>query len=427
MKLNLTTIFCAIIFMMAMSCSKEFDQEVLSDATEQYGIMSKSIEVCPLNDSIIPYPEKDRQTLKRENDVYGSSNSIHDDIYSLRDLPVNIIVKENIMGGGRFLTTQGTDQKIIFSNRKDNDKNQQFYIKVMPATTGIPYMIYSMQSNTPISIGHYTTDPDTPVLYLKGDDSSSWGASWDFYTGAEDGYLVIKNNDIMGGGPNYWDMYNLVIEASNGEVKLSKYIGLGTQEFEIAPLETFSIQSIEFINDASAVVTQKPSKVLKDSFSNFGPVEQNYTLQISETVTETSSFTDKTSISLNISTSFKTKVPFLVEGEISTSLTSGYDYTYGESSSSTRTISRTYPVNIPSMYSAELSVALFEDTIDMNYIAVCKGDNSGRIIELKGVWQGVSVSQGNATLKLTPLNENGKAASKTFIYNEDTASWDQIL
>ena len=79
------------------------------------------------------------------------------------------------------------------------------------------------------------------------------------------------------------------------------------------------------------------------------------------------------------------------------------------------------------MYSAELSVALFEDTIDMNYIAVCKGDNSGRIIELKGVWQGVSVSQGNATLKLTPLNENGKAVSKTFIYNEDTATWDQIL
>ena len=67
----------------------------------------------------------------------------------------------------RFWTINDAISKYIIY-RKDNDKNQQFYIKVMPATTGIPYMIYSMQSNTPISIGHYTTDPDTPVLYLKG-------------------------------------------------------------------------------------------------------------------------------------------------------------------------------------------------------------------------------------------------------------------
>ena len=144
-------------------------------------------------------------------------------------------------------------------------------------------------------------------------------------------------------------------------------------------------------------------------------------MQISEEVTETSNFTEKSAMSLNISTTFSISVPAVVEGQISTSVTTSVEHTYSESSSVKRSISRSYPVKIPAMYHADLSVTLFDDVIDMNYVATCKGVESGRIIKISGIWHGVSVSQGEATLNLTPLNE--RSSAQTFIFDENKEAW----
>lgn len=139
MKMNVIKIgifvFAAIMF--AVSCTKELvTEQVINLLDEKCSPMTKSVDTTFCNDSILPYSEGERYDLSLK---YGlaRANSIYDDIYSLRDLPINIIVKENIQGGGRYLTTQGKGSEVVFSGRKD-DRSQQFYIKALPLTSGIP-------------------------------------------------------------------------------------------------------------------------------------------------------------------------------------------------------------------------------------------------------------------------------------------------
>lgn len=422
MKMNVIKIgiFVFAAIMLEVSCTKELvTEQAINLLDEQCSPMTKSVDTTFCNDSILPYPEGERYDLSLK---YGlaRANSIYDDIYSLRDLPINIVVKENIQGGGRYLTTQGKGGEVVFSGRKD-DRSQQFYIKALPLTSGIPYMIYSMSTETPMSVGYYKSAPDTPVLYMMDGTGSSWGASWDFYSGNIDGALVIKNNDIMEGGPNYWDMYNVVIGAAQNNVFLDKYNKLATQQFDLVPLEEFDVTAIEFINDATASFTQTPGKVLKDSYVNNSDIAQSYSLTISEEVTETSSFTHKGSISVSVSVGFKVKAPCIAEGTISTTGTTSYEVTYGETTTNRRTISRSYPVNIPARNRAQLTIALSDDTIDMNYVATCVGRDSGRIIQQYGTWQGVSVSQGDAILTIEPLN--ARASAQKYIFDEETELW----
>lgn len=342
-----------------------------------------------------------------------------DIIYELRDLPINIIVEENPQGG-RFLTTQGKSREVNFA-QYNKTVNQRFYIKTFPPSAGIKYQIISMQTNTPLGVGSYDKEPDVNILMTLPNDSDNWSAPWDFIPGKTEGTLVIINQHIMDGGPNYTNMYYVTIGAQKNKVLLSKYVNARNQEFLLAPIEDFTIQSIEFINDATALLSHKPSKILKDGYSNNGPVEQNFSLQISEEVTETSSFSNRSGVSVNVSTSFKVGCPIFAEGKITTSTTTSYEHTYGESSTIRRSISRQYPVKIPSMYRADLSVTLFEDKIDMNYIATCRGNESGRIIKLRGMWKGVSVSQGEAALTMTPLNS--RQAVINYIYDDTNKKW----
>ncbi|MGL5318671.1 MAG: aerolysin family beta-barrel pore-forming toxin [Bacteroidales bacterium] len=416
---NASIALLASVFLgIATSCSEHEFSEMLNKQNIQQEtlILRKTKSLIEGQDSIIQFKgERDKKAV-----VY-SNYSIWEDLYNIRELPINIIAKENIQGGGRFLTTQGAGSELTLEQH-NNNLNQKFYIKILPASTGIPYLIYSQATNTPLAIGAYSSTPNTKVLYaLPEKFTSYWGASWDFLQGSTDGFLAIENQDILGGGPNYWEMYNLAMKANNVKVTFDQYRGLGTQQFEIAPIETYQIQSIQYINDATATLSHKPKKVLFDGYKNNGPIMQKFTLQISEQVSETSSFTDKSSFSLNVSTTNKLKVPIFAEGSISTSITSSSEFSYSNSDSQSRQISRSYPVDIPAGHRADLTVTLFEDIINMDYIATCRGLDSGRIITIKGKWNGVSVSQSEATLDITPLN--GKNIVKSYIFNEKTNSW----
>lgn len=416
--------------MLVCSCVNEVvdlgtvtEVNAIIDDVSTNSIMTRSVNdsLTYNNDSILSYPMP--ESISRQAVTYASSSDIYSDIYGIRELPVNIVVRENILNAGRYLTSTGAGQEIRFSTPNNSD-SQKFYIKVLPASTGIPYQIYSYKENRPISVGYYSNDPDTHILFTTTSTNSTWGTSWDFYSGNLDGALVIKNNDIMDGGPNYWEMYNVVIGAERYTAYLGQYNGYATQQFDIVPLEEFEIKSLQFINDQTATYIQTPSKVLIDTYVNNTPIQQSYTLSVSEVITESSSFTHKGSVSLKVDTGFTVKAPYIAEGSIQTSVTTGYDITYGTSSTTQRTISHSYPITVPAGYKAELTIALSEDTIDMNYNATCQGVESGRTVQMKGVWHGVSVSQGDAYLNM--YNLSTRTAPETYIFNKVTQSWDRV-
>lgn len=121
-----------------------------------------------------------------------------------------------------------------------------------------------------------------------------------------------------------------------------------------------------------------PDIVYKDTYTNNGPIQQTHKFTISESYKETSSFQRKTSYNVNVTTSFKCKVPFVASGEIKTSVTEGQDFTYGDSEEHTKTINREYPVDVPAYHVAKLTLTLLKYNMDVEYIATCRGLTSGK-------------------------------------------------
>lgn len=217
--------------------------------------------------------------------------------------------------------------------------------------------------------------------------------------------FVIENQDYpeQGSSGYWWDIYYNVITVNDAKISFAKYNKSPRQEFQIIPVETFVIEEIKFNVDASSVLTRLPDILLKDNYSNNGPIDQTHKFTFTETVQETSNFNRKTSYNVNIATEIKAKVPFIASGQITTSTSFGQEYTYGKSETTTRVISREYPIIVPSYHKAEISLSLFQYNMDVEYIARCRGLTSGKLININGRWTGVDVVESDAVLNVTPL------------------------
>jgi len=274
---------------------------------------------------------------------------------------------------------------------------------------GIPYLIYSKNTNTYLKVGAYTSAPDVKILYADyTNSSSSFGASWDFRRGTySKNSFVIENQDLpeQGSSGNWMDIYYPAITVNDSKVSFSKYNNSPRQEFAIVPAEQFEIESIRYNIDASAVLEKMPDIVYKDNYTNDGPIEQSHKFTVTQSYKETSTFNRKTSYNVNVATEFKCKVPFVASGKITTSITEGQDFTYGKSEEEVITFNREYSVIVLPYYVATLTLTLFKYNMDVEYIATCRGLTSGRKLEIKGRWVGVDVVETDAVVKQTSLKD----------------------
>lgn len=394
------------------SCSS--DEEFISEQIETENVLTtRAIHV---KDSIIPF-EGNRDTLKRPVQFFTSSE-VKKEIDQLEDIPFYLQAQGN-SSSRQFLSVASAGTEVTVENYS-KQISQQFYIKAPSAITGIPYLIYSKATNTVLKVGAYTSDPNTKVLYADYTDSnSSFGASWDFRKGTySNNSFVIENQDLpqQGSSGNWMDIYYPAITVNDSKVSFSQYNNSPRQEFAIVPAEDFEVESIRYITDASAVLEQMPDIVYKDTYTNNGPIQQTHKFTISESYKETSNFQRKTSYNVNITTSFKCKVPFIASGEISTSVTEGQDFTYGDSEEHTKTINREYPIDVPAYHVAKLTLTLLKYNMDVEYVATCRGLTSGKKLEIRGRWTGIDVVETNAVVDVTPIN--GGKSTRVIITDE---------
>ncbi len=382
------------------SCSS--DEEFISKQIGMENVLAT--RTVNVEDSIIPFVGN-RDTLKRPIQLF-TSEEVRKEIDQLEDIPFYLQVQGN-SSSRQFLSATSAGTEITVENYNGKTE-QQFYIKVPSSVMGIPYLIYSKITNTVLKVGTYKSDPDTKVLYADYTDSnSSFGASWDFRKGTySKNSFVIENQDIpqQGSSGNWMDIYYPAITVNDSKVSFSQYNNSPRQEFVIVPAEDFEVESIRYITDASAILEQMPDIVYKDTYTNNGPIQQTHKFTISESYKETSSFQRKTSYNVNVTTSFKCKVPFVASGEIKTSVTEGQDFIYGDSEEHTKTINREYPVDVPAYHVAKLTLTLLKYNMDVEYIATCKGLTSGKKLEIRGRWVGIDVVETNAVADVTPIN-----------------------
>lgn len=420
-----THAFTMISAMMFFSCTSDTIFESFQE-TEENTFFTRSISISnDTTDEIIPLQGDSVLMRKRFNakKYANASSSTREELTQLDQIPIYLQIKGNT-SSKQFLNTIGEGRELTFEDFRSNDLSQQFYLKILPATSGIPYLIYSRKTNTPISIGSYSSNPDVKVVYAKNASSTSlFGASWDIYSGVySTASFVIENEDYprQGSSGNFYDIYYSVITANNSKVSLEKYSRSPRQEFSIIPVEDFTVESVTFNTDVSTL-SETPNTVFSDRFTNNGPIDQSHTFAITDSYKETSSYSKRTSYNINVSTKVKVKVPFIADGEITTSVSEGQDFTYGESEEKTISINRSYPIIVPAHYTAQMTLTLKKYTMNVDYCAVCVGSISGRRINIRGTWTGVDVQESDAVLNLTPIDSQN-SIKKSFVITEEMLS-----
>jgi hypothetical protein len=344
-------------------------------------------------------------TIEKPAQLRSSSDyNLNSELYDLVDFPVNIIVKEN-PEGTTYLTSQGLNKTLIFKTKENNNSNQKFYLSRIPLTGQLAIWTKVNDVKKLVSAGVYTNAPDTKVLYVK-DGTSPIGATWDFIKGqmSEESF-ILENSDVLeSGNSGYWmDVYNCVIGANGKEVYFGKYLNRRTQEFAIQPVDNFTLKNIEYIIDGTETLEQIPDFAVTWYYINNTSVKQSMTTNISEKASRTSTFSNTSSVSMNVSTEIKCGVPFIASGKINTSIGASTSFTYGKSESQEDSRSYNFPIEIAPQTSINASLIVSRFNLNVKYIATFIGASTNKEIKIEGRWSGVDCTDIKVVLEETNI------------------------
>lgn len=150
-------------------------------------------------------------------------------------------------------------------------------------------------------------------------------------------------------------------------------------------------------------MSQVPDFIVNWSYSNGSSVSQSMTTNFGSKASRTSSFTENNSFSLKVSTTIKAKVPFLASGQIQTEVASSHQFTYGESETLEDTRSYNFPLTVPAKTKIIATAKVTQFILSVPYIATLKGKNTGNIIKVAGVWEGVDLTDVDVIVTETDL------------------------
>lgn len=182
-----------------LSCSKEEVDPQFSDPSKSMknsNAKQISKQASVLNDSIIQLNPEDFPDIIIENNAFGTQTSFSD-LNQLEGVEFFIKSKNSYFGNNTLQST-GKGNEIVLASYSTTNDAQLFYLEFLPASTGIPYLIYSYKEQAPIGAGSYASDPDNYVLYTRASGNSSlFGFSWDFYQNSNNDGYIMENQDIM--------------------------------------------------------------------------------------------------------------------------------------------------------------------------------------------------------------------------------------
>lgn len=72
----------------------------------------------------------------------SSYSNLYEELHQLNQIPIYLQIIGN-SSSKHHLKVNSEGEELTFEEYKDNDVSQQFYIKTLPPSTGIPYLIYS--------------------------------------------------------------------------------------------------------------------------------------------------------------------------------------------------------------------------------------------------------------------------------------------
>lgn len=306
--------FFAVVGLLGMSSCSQDEGGILNE--DSYSkIETRALNIEDSVSVITPYVTDSSLIAKMqvkvapvyydESDPFFSSN-----MYAIREMPVTIQAR----GNSKYLTFNGAGKEVTLSNTQS-----RFYLKVLPASSGIPYLIYSSSTNTPLSVGQYDSDPNNKVLYVRKDNSGSlMSADWDLIPSSSyKGYFAIQSQSYLGqvSADNPWSVFYYVLETKNNEkLGYGQYTKQASQEFLITPTDKFKVNYLEFHKEGAKVNKQPALKVTTYS-RNESEEKRAFTIQAVHYADDESRFSESSLLKVSISNPTDTFYRPIVEAE----------------------------------------------------------------------------------------------------------------
>ena len=127
------------------------------------------------------------------------------------------------------------------------------------------------------------------------------------------------------------------------------------------------ITKIEYDLEAISILHSSPMELYRQVVSNDTDQSQSSTISGSESVTETSGWSDSLAVNVGANTTFKTGIPFIAEGKVTVSVEVTNTYTWNGSTSKTKTWGFNTPASVPAHKTIVCLVSVTTSTISVPY------------------------------------------------------------
>lgn len=414
-----------------VGCNDEMDSLVKgpSEVAESITQMTRSISPDSIYDGE-PVEFEPTQDMIRLKELYAEMHStqrraplnpsstydetLWGNMYAIRELPATIKVRSKASTGSTAnyvsLYCEGKSKEVILNAGNAGDKNR-FLIKVLPASAGVPYLIYSVAAGTPLSVGYYTNKPDEKILMASKDDSGSlMSIGWDLLQSSYyKNYYAIQSESYLGQADpnNQWSIFYYVLEAVSGnKIRYAQHVNnKAQQEFIITPDAKFEIKSLEYVVNNSTPSKSTFSKTV--TVKNTSAQEKAMNVPFDFYEMETSYFNRNSwNVNLNFTDDSKKFVrPTVTSGSVITdNPDAAEDAVF--INSNTQNISRhivyNHPIRCKASSTAKVTVKFVKYYVNVDYIVKAQYEvKAGDLREcvLKGTWSGYVIEDPN---EITP-------------------------
>lgn len=414
-----------------VGCNDEMDSLVKgpSEVAESITQMTRSISPDSIYEGE-PVEFEPTQDMIRLKELYAEMHStqrraplnpsstydetLWGNMYAIRELPATIKVRSKASTGSTAnyvsLYCEGKSKEVTLNAGNAGDKNR-FLIKVLPASAGVPYLIYSVAAGTPLSVGYYTNKPDEKILMASKDDSGSlMSIGWDLLQSSYyKNYYAIQSESYLGQADpnNQWSIFYYVLEAVSGnKIRYAQHVNnKAQQEFIITPDAKFEIKSLEYVVNNSTPSKSTFSKTV--TVKNTSAQEKAMNVPFDFYEMETSYFNRNSwNVNLNFTDDSKKFVrPTVTSGSVITdNPDAAEDAVF--INSNTQNISRhivyNHPIRCKASSTAKVTVKFVKYYVNVDYIVKAQYEvKAGDLREcvLKGTWSGYVIEDPN---EITP-------------------------
>jgi len=157
--------------------------------------------------------------------------------------------------------------------------------------------------------------------------------------------------------------------------------GSGRQRWKL----TVPVAYVNFYVDQGKIMSITPEVLAEQTLRNSSSVTQSMTFQVSETVTETSTFSNSWGGSLKVGAQIKCGLPFVASKKISTELTVSNTHIWGKTETISKKVTSSFPLVAPPGKTVVCKAFVSEAIMQVPYVFIF-GDGT----EETGIWEGVS-------------------------------------